>query len=424
MDVADAPQVRQVVRFVGWLADGRKLTQTGRLRLADARELVELLGTGDRLDPEIGGRVFRTKSSDELRELTTIVEWAKASRLARVVNGRIVPVKKNAVLVDRPDELWNRMFETFGQLGPTLCPDGWFESILRLTFDESVDRVLRLLLSRETGAAFAELGDLVWRVATDRYVIDGTPEQIEHTRKSNDRDLRIALAWLARFGVLERDEDRYALTGLGYSAMRRLLGAPSPGDPVLRLRVTLTGSEDPEIWRRILVPAAIPLGRLHETLQAAIGWQNCHLHEFSAGTGPDGRPAGLYGLPNPELPHADERGVTLENVVAAFGDRLVYTYDFGDSWDHDIVVELHTTAKNGQTYPTCVAGEGACPPEDCGGVGGYQHLREVLANPDDDEHADLIRWLGLSNASEFDPRSLDLARVNARLTAVSLRPTP
>jgi hypothetical protein len=423
VNVGEVPQVSQVVRFVGWLGDGRKLTQTGRLRLADARELVTLLGTGDRLDPEIGERVFRTKSSDELRELATIVEWAKASRLVRVAAGRLVPVKKNAALVSRPDDLWTRMFEVFGQLGLTLCPAGWFASILRLTFDESIDQTLRLLVSREKGVVFDEIGDLAWRIALARYVIDGTPEQLKHARAANDRDLRTALDWLSRFGALDTDDDRYTLTRLGHSATRRLLGAPRPGLPVLRLRVTLNGSEDPEIWRRILVPAAIPLDRLHETLQAAMGWQNHHLHEFSAGTGPDGRPAALYGLPDAELPHVDERRFTLEGVVAAFGDRLGYTYDFGDGWEHDIVVELHTTAKDGEDYPGCLAGAGACPPEDCGGIGGYQHLRQVLADQDCDEHEDMLRWLGLTTAADFNPTFLDLAQVNARLAAVSLRPT-
>lgn len=424
MNVHEIAPVDQVVQFVAWLGEGRKLTQTGRLRLADARELVELLGTGDRVDPEIGGRVFRTKSSDELHELTTIVAWAKASRLVRVAAGALVPVKKNAALVSRPDDLWARMFETFGQLGLTLCPDGWFPSVLRLTFEESVEQTLRLLVSEPKDVAFEEISGLVWRIAQARYVIDGTPEQVEHARKANDRDLRTALDWLSRFGALETGNgDRYTLTNVGYAGMRRRLGAPRPGAPVLRLRVTLTDSENPEIWRRILVPAAIPLDRLHETLQAAMGWENYHLHEFSAGARPDGRPAALYGLPDADLPHADERQLTLEGMVAAHGEQFGYTYDFGDGWDHEIVVELHTTARDGEDYPVCVAGEGACPPEDCGGIGGYQHLRQVLADRGQDEHDDLLRWLSLTTAADFNPEFLDLAQINARLAAVDLRPT-
>jgi hypothetical protein len=334
-----------------------------------------------------------------------------------------VPVKKNAALINRPDELWARMFDAFPQLGPALCPGGWFESILRLTFAESIGEALRLLVSRDKGVSLDELGDLAWRIATARYVIDGTPQQVEHARMANDRDLRTALVWLTRFGALETDGDRYTLTALGRSGMRRLLGAPEPGTSLLRLRVTLTDTADPQVWRRILVPAAIPLDRLHEAIQAAMGWQNYHLHEFSAGTGPDGRPAAVYGRPDPELPHLDDRAITLGSVIAEYGDRLGYTYDFGDSWDHEIVVELHTTAKDGENYPACITGEGACPPEDCGGVGGYQHLRQVLADPEDDEHQDMLRWLGLATAADFNPAVLDLPHINARLAAVSLRPS-
>src|SRR6266568_8815618 len=95
----------QIRSLVAWVGSGRKLTQTGRIGLADARHLVELLGTGDTIDPKIGDRVFKTKSSEELAHLTRIVEWAKAARLVRVTGTRLVPVKKNAALPDRPLDL-------------------------------------------------------------------------------------------------------------------------------------------------------------------------------------------------------------------------------------------------------------------------------------------------------------------------------
>ena len=95
----------QVRSFLDWLGEGRKLTQTGRIGMADARYLVELLGTGDVIDPEIGGRVFKTRSSEELAYLTMIVEWAKAARLIRVTGTRLVPVKKNAALAGNPLDL-------------------------------------------------------------------------------------------------------------------------------------------------------------------------------------------------------------------------------------------------------------------------------------------------------------------------------
>src|ERR1700759_5164654 len=101
----NTPLTRQIRSLLAWLGEGRKLTQTGRIRLADARYLVELLRTGDQIDPEIGDRVFMTKSSEELAHLTGIVEWAKATRLIRVTGTNLVPVKKNAALADRPLDL-------------------------------------------------------------------------------------------------------------------------------------------------------------------------------------------------------------------------------------------------------------------------------------------------------------------------------
>jgi hypothetical protein len=114
---AESELVRRVRAFTGWVGAGRTLTQTGRVTLADARELVRLLGTGDQVDPKIGNRVFRTRSSEELPGITTVVEWAKASGLVRVTGGRLVPVKRHGGLLDRPLELWTRIFEVFPRLG-------------------------------------------------------------------------------------------------------------------------------------------------------------------------------------------------------------------------------------------------------------------------------------------------------------------
>src|SRR6266516_7398289 len=114
----------QVRSLVAWVGSGRKLTQTGRIGLADARHLVEVLGTGDTIDPKIGDRVFKTKSSEELAHLTRIVEWAKAARLVRVSGTRLVPVKKNATLPGRPLDLVMAMLEAYPKLGKVAVPQG------------------------------------------------------------------------------------------------------------------------------------------------------------------------------------------------------------------------------------------------------------------------------------------------------------
>jgi len=120
----------QVRSLLAWVGSGRKLTQTGRIGLADARHLVELLGTGDTIDPKIGDRVFTTKSSEELAHLTQIVEWAKAARLVRVSGTRLVPVKKNATLPGRPLDLVMAMLGAYPKLGKSLFPRGAYRQSL------------------------------------------------------------------------------------------------------------------------------------------------------------------------------------------------------------------------------------------------------------------------------------------------------
>src|SRR3954469_8996110 len=123
---ASAPALRQVTAFTRWVGEGRKLTQTGQLTMADARHLVSFLHTGDQIDPVIGERVFRTRSSAELPVLAIVVAWAKAAGLVPPVRGRLVRGKKNQRLIDRPAQLWNTMFAAFNELGPAVCPSGWF----------------------------------------------------------------------------------------------------------------------------------------------------------------------------------------------------------------------------------------------------------------------------------------------------------
>jgi hypothetical protein len=200
-------------------------------------------------------------------------------------------------------------------------------------------------------------------------------QQLDTLRHLNDRDVRHALEALGQFGAVRpSDEESVELTELTLWAWHRQFGIPAPGELVYEVKITLAEVADPPVWRRLLVPAAIRLDRLHNVIQAAMGWQSSHLHVFS-----DGQTE--YGRPDPELPFRDERTATLGDLLPREGSWARYTYDFGDDWKHEIVVEKRLAAEPGMAYPVCVAGEGACPPEDCGGAWGYEHLREVLADP-------------------------------------------
>lgn len=190
------------------------------------------------------------------------------------------------------------------------------------------------------------------------------------------------------------------------------MGASSDRElTILQLKISLVGASKPPVWRRVLVPADIRLDRFHEVIQAAMGWEGYHMHAFTNGSAE-------YGVPDPELGHRDERQTMLDQLLTRPGDRIRYTYDFGDGWEHDIVMEEVVGAEPDVLYPICLTGRGACPPEDCGGVWGYGHLREVLADPAHEEHDDMLEWLDLENASGFDPASFDVDEANAALSLV------
>jgi hypothetical protein len=185
-------------------------------------------------------------------------------------------------------------------------------------------------------------------------------------------------------------------------------GPPPVFGDVFELRVTLRHI-DPPVWRTLRVPAHLPLSVVHDVLQTAFGWSNSYLHDFHVG---DIR-FGMSGVED-ELFSVDERAAPL-GAVARARSELVYQYDFGDSWEHDIVVE--EVSSGGDETIRCTGGARACPPEDCGGAPGYAHLLEVLSDPQDEEYADMKRWAPRG----FHPEKFDMAAVNKRLATLSKR---
>jgi Plasmid pRiA4b ORF-3-like protein len=399
----------QIRSFMAWLGEGRKLTQTGRIGLADARHLVEALGTGDTIDPQIGDRVFKTKSSEDLAHLTRIVEWTKAARLVRVTGTRLVPVKKNAALASRPLDLVVALLEAYPRLGRSFPRSSWRPSLVGDEFTSIGPELLTALLVSQGPGPMESLQEIAFEAIAVRYRLDGLSEQqMEMLRRTVNMDVRIAIATLFVLGVVVVDQasDTAELTALGRFAIRRLRGMAAPGDPVLQVRITLRYVDDPPVWRQVLIPAAYPLSRVHRVIQAAMGWENCHMHSFQIGKityGPD---------PDGELGYADETKARLADV-ARVRTRIGYEYDFGDGWEHELVVEARTVAEDGKIYPACIAGEGACPPEDSGGVYGFEELKELLAGPASEENYEVREWAG-----DYDPARFDLAAANAAVAAV------
>jgi hypothetical protein len=178
----------------------------------------------------------------------------------------------------------------------------------------------------------------------------------------------------------------------------------APGQSIFQLTITLN-DVSPPVWRRLLVPGSIKLAKLHDIFQSTMGWTNSHLHSFSIGKLSYGMHADDY--PEDEI---DEKTVTVLRALADVKE-FTYEYDFGDSWDHTVVVEAMTTAPMGLKFAVCLDGAGACPPEGCGGSWGYAHLLEALADTAHPEHEELSEWV----EGPVDPASFDLGRVNAEL---------
>lgn len=138
-----------------------------------------------------------------------------------------------------------------------------------------------------------------------------------------------------------------------------------------RVRVSLYGAKPP-IWRRLELPSDMELDLVHEALQTVFGWFDCHYHEFETVCGEFGDPAQYDDLSRCD----DESAVALAQVAGAVKDKIVYVYDFGDDWRHDIVVEAITPAVPGVRYPRCTGGRGTAPEEDSGGI--RAHNQAVL----------------------------------------------
>jgi hypothetical protein len=401
-----APAARRLRVFVEWVGEGRSLTQTGRLRRADALALVELLDTGDRLDPR-----FPIQSSAELYRLSLVVEWAKACRLVRVVHGRLVPVRKAGKLIDRPLELVARMLEALPRLGDELG-----DSVVAFDAAHTVAAVFGELVGHGGSMSTERACEVAWKTATAHYWFPHASEQrLEWQRRGSDGDVRRLLAAAAELGVLAVTDGAIELTGLGRRCVPAWLGLGTPEAGVLTVKVTLEDSAAPVVWRRLRVAADIRLDRFHQVVAAVMGWEDSHLHVFERG---DER----YGHPDPEIEIKDDREKTLGDLLAAEGDRLDYEYDFGDSWGHVIVLEA--SAAGDDATPRCIDGAGRCPPEDVGGIPGYDELRRVLADPRDAEHEHVLGWLGITDAHEFDAAAFDLERANAAIAgAVAARVT-
>lgn len=173
---------------------------------------------------------------------------------------------------------------------------------------------------------------------------------------------------------------------------------------VYQFKVTLRDILPP-IWRRFQVWEDATLAQLHRVLQMVMGWENYHLHEFRIGRK-------IYGMPDldDERKVFDVKRTRVREVVQRVGAEFEYAYDFGDGWEHDVLLEGIFQPDPDTSYPRCIAGERNCPPEDVGGSGGYENYLAALVDPEHEEHEDMTAWRG-----PFDPEAFSLPAINQQL---------
>ncbi|HLI34523.1 MAG TPA: plasmid pRiA4b ORF-3 family protein [Terriglobia bacterium] len=181
---------------------------------------------------------------------------------------------------------------------------------------------------------------------------------------------------------------------------------------VYQLKISLRYSRPP-IWRRVLVTDDTTMAKLHQIVQIVMGWDDYHLHQFEVRheyySDPEQMEDDVF-----ENEDKDEHQATLGKLFRSPKAKFLYRYDFGDNWEHEILIEK-IMPPDGQTrYPVLIGGARACPPEDSGGIGGYYEKLEIMRNPRHTEYEEIVEWMG----KEFDPESFDADWINRRLRAL------
>lgn len=279
------------------------------------------------------------------------------------------------------------------------------------------------------------IADVLIRLGVDRAVVEAELTEMAEVRLAPTDDRRVVgvMNELAFHGEILRAQGEQTLEDISARVADVILGPlmqttltpaselaavlatdltpRATAGSVYQMKVTLMGTKPP-IWRRLLVAGSSTLDDVHTAIQAAFGWWNYHLHEFEI----DGV---RYTIPDPDWDHGppvrDDRKVRLD-AVAVEGSSFPYTYDFGDNWEHRIEIERVFDESPVASLPACTGGRRAAPPEDCGGVWGYERLLGILADPSHPEHADLAAWAGPWREANPDPAVFDPEQFDANLS--------
>ncbi len=177
---------------------------------------------------------------------------------------------------------------------------------------------------------------------------------------------------------------------------------------IIQLKITIQGTKPP-VWRQIQVEKSITFSQLHTILLIVMGWDGGHLYEFlvdgirisEPSSDDEGWGGGIH----------DSSKIKLDSLISDSKTKIVYTYDFGDDWEHKIVLEGYHNKDETQYYPVCIDGKQCCPPEDCGGIYAFSELLKTLKNKNHPDYDDTLEWVG----EDYDSEKFDIVKVNKNL---------
>ncbi|MCY0903844.1 plasmid pRiA4b ORF-3 family protein [Arthrobacter sp. H14-L1] len=426
--LAGLPLIQWTTALLQWIGDGRPVTGTGALRLKDLQEAAACVGVSVR------GAVKGAQPDDALPFVKSMQDvpllpqiWAalEAAELIEIKATKVVPFEDAegflsgtaAERVEAYSFYATRFLEqtvlgidpAFPDMSATLA--GLEVSILiaaSTSEPPSLERVLAL--ADQAPEEEKRITEIISRLALGRL-----ERLAELGLLTIDTHFRVPPALIGCV-VDAFDDDVIDRLHLGEAGDDAKLPAAAP---VLQLKIQLKNAKPP-IWRRVLVPADMPLDRLHSVIQSVFGWLDYHLHNFQTGgfRGPSYAPVDPDGLSDSfGEPSLDESTVTVGELLREVGSKMVYTYDFGDDWEHAIAVEKILTDGGGQ-LPQCTGGRGAAPAEDSGGTWGWTKIVQAVNDPEHEEHEEYREWLGLQSGETLDPKAFDVEEANGDLADI------
>ncbi|HEX9088174.1 MAG TPA: plasmid pRiA4b ORF-3 family protein [Arthrobacter sp.] len=458
---SELPLIQRATALLRWIGEGKPVTATGALRLRDIEAAAACVGvtvrgaaqrSGSPLPGTAGseGPVPTVRSMYEVPLLAQLWTTLEAAEFIEIKSTKVVPTADSgvflaggpserleelvffvdqfldtAVLGGDPAQPWERTLSAMQAslllAAATAEPPEKARLLAAPEHSPEAERSMAALLNAVAMTRLEELADLGLLTIDTHFRVP--PALIRCIANVFDDDLVLADLGLGHAS----DDAEFEPTAQSYTvpettppnpALAAVREAPRPSKtPILQLKIMLNNSKPP-VWRRVLVPAGMPLPQLHQVIQALFGWFDYHLHEFRTGgiRGPAYAPVNLAG-DNDSYGDAsrDESKVTIGELLPAAGSTLSYTYDFGDNWVLAIKAEKVLPDDDGGQLPRCTAGRGAAPAEDSGGTWGWANVVQAVNDPRHEEHKEYREWLGMLPGDTLDPKAFDVDEANKDL---------